>query len=271
MLTSAAAPANRQVKMTMSNNLKSRKEFIATLLLAASMACSAIAPAAELDVDQEQRYDTIRQVFAKQQPGISISSVTASPVPGLYELHSDGRIYYVSEQADYIIDGNLFDVPTLTNITTKHKVAMHLDLIDEVDEGDMIIYQPEQPTIGTATIFTDTSCPYCQKLHSELEVLLSAGVKVRYMLYPRAGLESEAYLELQSVWCSDNPQAALTKVKSGKAIPVKSCDNPIEKHMEIAKNVDLVGTPLIYLDNGEMIAGYKPAEELISKFSNSVN
>ena len=255
----------------MPNFIVSKRSVTAYFLLTVSLICSNITAATELDETQTQLYDTIKQKFSSQQPGTPVDSVSASPIPGLYELVSEGRIYYISKQADYIIDGNLFDVPTLTNITTKHKVAMHLDLISEVDESDMIVYQPSQPETGTVTVFTDSSCPYCQKLHAEIDVLLNAGVKVRYMLYPRAGLESDAYVELQSVWCADNPQIALTQVKNGESIPVKSCDNPITEHMKVAESVDLVGTPLMYLDSGEMVAGYLPADELIEKFLNSHN
>jgi len=255
----------------MLKKIVSKSNVVGILLIGLNIFFSTIATATESPASKAKLYDSIKQVFSSQQPGIAVSRVSASPIPDLYELVSEGRIYYISKNADFIIDGNLFDVPTLTNLTKKRKVGLHLDLINEVNENDMIVYQPQQPVTGTVTIFTDSSCPYCQKLHAEIDVLLEAGVKVRYMLYPRAGIDSDAFVELQSVWCADNPQIALTQVKRGESIVLKSCKNPIEKHMKVAHSVDLVGTPLIYLDNGEMVAGYQSANELIGRLRHSDN
>lgn len=249
----------------------SKPYYIGTIIFIVSLFCSNLFAAGELGKTQAQLYTEIVRTFSEHQPGLPITSIDVSPIPGLYELVSEGRIYYVTKQADYIIDGNLFDVATLTNLTTKRKVGMHLDLINEIDESEMIVYQPKQPVIGTVTVFTDSSCPYCQKLHAEIDVMLEAGVKVRYMLYPRAGIDSDAFVELRSVWCADDRGVALTRVKRGESIALKSCDNPIAKHMKVAQNVDLVGTPLLYLDNGEMVAGYQSAGELIDRFRNSAN
>ena len=37
------------------------------------------------------------------------------------------------------------------------------------------------------TVFTDSSCPYCQKLHNEIPDLLENNVEVRYVLFSRNG------------------------------------------------------------------------------------
>jgi len=80
-------------------------------------------------------------------------------------------------------------------------------------------------------------------------------VRVRYLLFPRAGLDSQAHKDLESVWCADNPQEAMTVAKSGGSVEAKSCENPIELHVTLAEQIGLRGTPLIYLDNGERIPG----------------
>ncbi len=39
--------------------------------------------------------------------------------------------------------------------------------------------------------------------------------------------------------------------------------------MELAQKVGLRGTPLIYLDNGEMIPGYRSAQQLVEMINAS--
>ena len=71
-------------------------------------------------------------------------------------------------------------------------------------------------------VFTDTSCPYCSRLHEEIGALSDANIRVRYLLYPRAGLDSDAAKQLESVWCSDDPQNAMTIAKEGRASSVEN-------------------------------------------------
>ncbi len=69
--------------------------------------------------------------------------------------------------------------------------------------------------------------------------------------------------QLESVWCASDPHAAMTEAKAGRSIPPASCPNPIGEHVDVAKAVGLRGTPLIYLDDGTMVPGYRPATELV--------
>ncbi len=43
---------------------------------------------------------------------------------------------------------------------------------------------------------------------------------------------------------------------------MKTCDNPVDEHMEVAGALGLRGTPLIVLDDGRMQPGYVPAKRL---------
>ena len=53
-------------------------------------------------------------------------------------------------------------------------------------------------------------------------MLNAMGVEVRYLAYPRAGLESESYYKIATAWCADDPNEALTDFKNGKASPLRS-------------------------------------------------
>lgn len=51
-------------------------------------------------------------------------------------------------------------------------------------------------------VFTDSSCPYCKKLHEEVSKLQEAGISVHYIPYPRGGSRGPGYQELKQVWCA---------------------------------------------------------------------
>ncbi len=207
--------------------------------------------------------DEVRANLEAQLPGMSATSVDATPVPGLYEAVVDGQIYYVDATGQYLVDGSLVHLPTRENLTEARLGTLHMATLADIPAAEMLTYTPDEPTGRSITVFTDISCGYCRKLHGELDVLLDAGVAVNYLMFPRAGLGTEGEAALESVWCADDPQTAMTVAKSGGQVPDATCETPIAHHVAIAEQVGLRGTPLIYTDAGERIPGYREPAELV--------
>lgn len=220
-------------------------------------------------VSAESTLDDVGERLSETLPGISVTSLTETPVPGLYELITDGQIYYLDESAEYLVDGSLIQLKDRVNLTDARLGGIHMSLIAEMGEENMLIYEPEKPSTRSITVFTDISCGYCRRLHAELDTLLEEGVRVRYLLFPRAGLGSQGHKDLESVWCANDPQDAMTNAKSGGKIVPKSCTNPIEQHVALAERLGLRGTPLIYTDSGEKIPGYREASALATMVNDS--
>lgn len=217
----------------------------------------------------ESSIDDVKKRLTERLPGIGITSLAETPLPGLFELVTDGQIYYVDESAEYLVDGSLIRLNDRENLTDTRLGGIQMALIDEMGEQNMLIYEPEVPSDRSITVFTDISCGYCRRLHSEIDTLLDEGVRVRYLLFPRAGVGSQGHKDLESVWCADDPQAAMTNAKAGGKIVAKSCDNPIELHVELAERLGLRGTPLIYTDSGAKVPGYREAAVLASMVKDS--
>jgi thiol:disulfide interchange protein DsbC len=202
--------------------------------------------------------DKIRNELQKTVSS-NIEEIKATAIPGLYSVRLDGQLVYVSKDGQYLIQGSMFELKTGKNLTT-------LAVLETISDKDTLMFSPKKPK-HTLTVFTDTSCGYCRKLHQEVPKLNENGVKVRYLLYPRAGPDSSVAATLQSIWCADNPQEALTTAKAGGAVETKTCDNPISKHMALARQLGLRGTPMIITDTGEVIPGYQTADQLISNLN----
>jgi len=233
------------------------------------LSCVVLALSFGANAQADATLDEVKSRLVENLPGIQVTSIEESQVPGLYELITDGQIYYVDESAEYLVDGSLIRLSDRANLTDSRQGLIHAALIEEIGEENMLIYKPEKPTNRSITVFTDISCGYCRRLHGEIDTLLDAGVSVRYLLFPRAGLGSQGHKDLISVWCADDPQAAMTNAKSGGKIEAKTCDNPIESHVALAERLGLRGTPLIYTDSGEKIPGYREASVLAGMVNDS--
>lgn len=182
---------------------------------------------------------------------------------GLYVVNlKDGPTLHVMKDGQFFVAGDLYrvDGTDLINETEKAKFAK----IESLSESQMIVYKAsnEQAHI---TVFTDVDCGYCQLLHREVPALNDAGVTVRYLAYPRAGVGSLVYNKMVSVWCSDDPQEWLTQVKLGVEIAQNTCVNPVADQYKLGNEMGVRGTPSIVFDDGTFLPGYLPAPELIKR------
>ncbi len=197
----------------------------------------------------------------KALKGFKLDSITATEIPGLYEVVAGANVVYVSSDGRYMLQGELVDLKTQKSLTEPRRRAAQQAALASLGEDRMIVYTPEKVE-HTITVFTDIDCGYCRKLHEEMDEYLAEGIKVRYLLYPRAGVDSESYRKAEAVWCAEDRNLSLTASKAGKAIEMKTCDNPIAEHMKLANVLGLRGTPLIVLDDGQIQPGYVPAKRL---------
>jgi thiol:disulfide interchange protein DsbC len=195
-------------------------------------------------------------------PDVLPDSVTKTPVMGLYEVVFGNQVVYLFSDGKYLLSGDLIDLDAGENLSENARKTGRKAAIDALDESGMVVFSPEE-TKSMITVFTDTECGYCVRLHNEISQVLAGGVKVRYLGYPRAGIGSSSHATLVSVWCADDPQQAMTDAKRGKAVEPRTCETDIEKHIDAARAVGVRGTPTIVLQDGKVIPGYVPAGELV--------
>ena len=205
--------------------------------------------------------DKIRQAMRLIVPNAEPDSISPSQVTGFYEVVYGIEVFYVSNDSRYLMHGNIVDLKTGENLAENKRAEGRLAILSKVDESEMIVFSPEKVK-HTITVFTDIDCTYCRRLHREMEVLNEKGIEIRYMFFPRAGLQSKAYNKAVSVWCAKDRKQALTEAKAGKTLAKEQCDNPVKKHMAIVDQLGLTGTPALILSDGQIISGYVPADRL---------
>ncbi|MCG6898255.1 MAG: DsbC family protein [Thiocapsa sp.] len=211
----------------------------------------------------------IRDALSKIVPDIEIDSVSASPVPGLYEVMVGTQLMYVTADGRYFVDGRIVDLKTRADLTEPRLSEVRKRLVDGVGESQMVVFGPADAK-HTVTVFTDVECGYCRKLHSQIDEYAKEGIRVRYLFFPRAGQGSPSYTEAVSVWCAGDPGAqreAMTAVKAGKSIPAKTCKNPVDAHMDLGSQLGLRGTPAIVTETGELIPGYVEPKRLAAQLN----
>ncbi len=205
----------------------------------------------------------LKLALAKSMPNVQPSKISTSPVTGLYEVIVGSQVVYMSIDARFMIEGDLIDLKTKTNVTEDAKSSIRLTAIDQLGADNMLVYKPKKVK-DTITVITDINCTYCRRLHSEIPVYLKNDVEVRYVFMSERGSGSGMKKTI-SVWCSDNQQQALDEAKAGGEIKEKTCKNPIRQHLALARELGVRGTPAIILEDGQLLPGYVPANKLIAE------
>lgn len=205
--------------------------------------------------------EQLKQQLEKTLPEVKIDSLRPIDNTGFYEAVINGEIIYFSADGRYAMQGDLVSLESRANLTEQRKVSLRKDLLNSLDEKDMIIFEPEKPEY-TLTVFTDIDCVYCRKMHSEIEQYKEQGIRIRYMAYPRGGIDSESYDDAVTVWCADDRRDAMTRAKQGEELEAKTCDNPVKAEFEMGRRMGVQGTPALFMESGQMLPGYVPAERL---------
>ncbi|MCY1404680.1 Thiol:disulfide interchange protein DsbC precursor [compost metagenome] len=229
------------------------------LLSAAALGlASTFALAAEPD-------QAIRNTLHALQPDLPIESISASPLQGIYQVQlKGGRVLYASADGQFVVQGNIYQVKDgqPVNLTEKAESASIARTINAIPANEMVVFPAKGETKAHITVFTDTTCPYCQKLHAEVPELNKRGIEVRYLAFPRQGPNSSGDQQLQAIWCSKDRPAALNDMFHEKEVKAAKCDNPVNKQFELGQMVGVQGTPAIILADGQMLPGYQSAGQI---------
>lgn len=207
--------------------------------------------------------DKLKQKLKAVIPNEAPKSITKTPIPGLYEANYGMQIYYISEDGNYIVDGEIINLATRTSLTSSSISGARKDKIASMPADQTIVFPAKGDTKHVITVFTDIDCGYCRKLHNQMAEYNDLGIEVRYMLFPRAGLQSDSYDKAVSSWCATDQQSELTKAKNGKEITMSECNNPVAAQYLLGQEVGVTGTPAIITEDGQIIPGYRKPTDML--------
>lgn len=203
----------------------------------------------------------VNKVLQHLIPGQTPDRIAESVIPGLYVVSYGPDVLYITKDGRYVLEGDLLNTQTRQNLTEAIRSTARLKLLNAVDPKTMIIYAPKKVK-HTVTVFTDVDCAFCRKLHSQIADYNKYGIAIRYLAFPRTGVNTESYYKAVSVWCASDRKAALTRAKLGKPMKRRSCDNPVRQQMALADKLGVDATPTLILEDGSLISGYIPPDRM---------
>jgi thiol:disulfide interchange protein DsbC len=199
----------------------------------------------------------------------NISPPVETPVKGVFETKFGNKFGYLIDNGRYVFIGEMFDLERAQNLTEISRREVIKDELAKVADSNMAIFTASETEKAQLTVFTDTSCPYCKKLHEEVGFLQQAGITVRYLPYPRGGERGPGYSTLKQVWCAEDKKAGMDIGKgiTEGELPAGDCEAAdfVDRGYEMGNALGVTGTPALYLESGEAITGYVPYAQLIPR------
>lgn len=194
-----------------------------------------------------------------EKMGAKNVKISDSPLAGFKTAISDQGILQISNDGRYVIHGQIFELKDgkATDITNRPLLAN----LDEI-KNEMITY-PATNQKYVVNVFMDITCGYCQMLHKQIKEYNDLGITLRFLAFPRTGLNSQAAKQMEAIWQAKDRNKALDDAYNG-VLPtnLKSADL-VKRHYQLGLKFGINGTPNMITDKGEMIAGYVEPKELL--------
>ena len=206
-------------------------------------------------------------------PEIKAENITSSQLDGFYEVVLiDPRIdlIYISIDGKYVIQGAVTDLELMKNISTNRINSIKLNILESINDNDKIIFRAkdEQYVIN---VFTDVDCPYCAKLHANMNQMNNLGITVKYLASPLEQLHPNAQSAMEKIWCAENRELAMHNYKTKRYLPESAdCINPVASQLAISKQLGANGTPSIFFENGTNLPGYLPPKDILNRILQTV-
>lgn len=203
----------------------------------------------------------VRKAMESLDPDFKAEHIGPAPFAGFRELVVSGQVLYVTDDGRYLMQGQPYDIQQRKLVLSEHMLGFRKKLLDAVPADQRISFVPPNAKY-TVTVFTDTECGYCRKLHQDMAELNRMGIGVEYLAFPRMGPGSQDFTDMISVWCADDRRAAINQAKAGKPVPARNCTSPVAMHYELGQRVGVNGTPAIFAADGTQLGGYLPPAQL---------
>ncbi len=232
-------------------------------LLRFSSLLAALLAAAAMHADDESA-----PILDLLPDGLNVIGQSPSGVEGLSLVEiSDGSFLYVFEDKPFFFSGDLFEMTDagVNNLSEAYRSGQRIEILGAIDPQDAVVFPATRKRIETLWVFTDVTCGYCRLFHEQMAEYNDLGLEVRYLAFPRHGMESDSSELLETAWCAKDRQRAITRLKSGEKLSAKTCENSVAEQFELGQRLGVRGTPAIFSATGVELPGFVPPDQIMER------
>jgi len=213
-----------------------------------ALALAALLASAQLWAETPQEARIRKLVEPRMGVGVKVDAVSKTPYGGMYEVRTNGDIFYTDETARYLFVGKVVDLTTLKDLTRERA-----DELAKIPFSELPLQLAIKTVKGNGkrvmAVFEDPNCPYCKKLHQTMRGIDNVTVYTFLLNI----LSEDSAVKSKNIWCAaDRSRAWADWMDEGKAAPAApaACPTPNDEVLVLGKKLHVVGTPTVYFADG---------------------
>ena len=192
--------------------------------------------------------------------------MSKTSIPGIYELRIGTEILYTDELGNHIIEGQLIETKSKTNLTEARVNKLTAIDFAALPLKDAIVWK-QGTGARKLVIFADPNCGYCKRFEKDLQAIKD--VTVYTFLIPILGGDSPE--KARDIWCAKDSSAVWRDwmIKGQRpAQTVGSCDaTALQRNLAMSKKYRVTGTPSLVFETGKRVPGALPPERVESELA----
>ena len=191
-----------------------------------------------------------------------IRGISASPLPGIYEVLVGNEVFYTDAKSQYLIQGEIIELATGKNLTEQRQNDLNRIKWSDLPQANAI-KQVRGNGSRQFAIFSDPNCGFCKRLEKSMKSL--DNVTIYTFLIPILGADS--LQKSKQIWCSSDPAKTYNEwMRNANALPTKTdCPTPLDKNLALAKTYGITGTPTLFFTDGSRFPGAVQISDLEKK------
>jgi thiol:disulfide interchange protein DsbC len=203
----------------------------------------------------------IRKNLAERVPALTqIDEVSATPMPGLYEVRIGTELLYSDAEGNFLIQGTLLDTRERRNLTEER-----IDQLTAIDFADLQLEHAFTIVRGDGkrqlAVFEDPNCPYCKRFEHDLAQI--DNITIHTFLIPILGRDSTE--KSRRIWCSADRIKAWDDWMLRDVAPPDdaACDTAaLDANLAFARKHNITGTPTLVFASGHRVPGAINAQQI---------
>lgn len=222
--------------------------------------------AEEISPGQAKRLEAI--IIKNTQNKVKVESIRKTPIQGLYQVDSDGEVFYIDESGRYgLVGAALVDMQKQVDLT-----AAHIERKQTIDFSTLPLQYAIKEVRGTGqrkfATFEDPTCPICKVFAKFIDQL--DNVTVYKFMFPVIDPSSVSFARV--AWCSSDKGAVWRSIMAGaKPTGRQDCDiNGLLEILKTGERLQIKNTPTVFLSSGKRLVGATPPEQFIAELDATI-
>lgn len=198
---------------------------------------------------------------------VKVDQVQATPAPGIFQVISEGEIFYTDATGRYgLVGGALVDMQTQQDLT-----APAVEKLTAVPFASLPLKHAIKQVRGNGkrqvAVFEDPNCPICRVFTKFVDQL--DDVTVYRFMYPVIDPSSQSLA--RTAWCAADRAGAWAQVMGGRRLAgPQECDvSGLVEILQFGEKHRIQNTPTVFLGNGKRLVGATPPEQFMAELEAS--